>query len=344
MKLLIVTQKVNLVDSILGFFHHWIEEFAKHFEKVEVITLEVGEYNLPSNVSVHSLGKEKGYNRFRRFLQLTAYSLQLKYDCILIHMNPEYLALFGWYWKSRDKRTALWYTHKSVTWWLRIAEKFADRIFTASHESFRLPSKKVEIVGHGIDLELFTRTQEHKNTRTNLQLLSVGRISPSKDLETILLAIKRLSDEDIKVTLDVVGAPVVDADFEYKKTLHELVKNLKLENSIKFLGPKNYQGMPEIYRNHDLLIHASKTGSVDKVVLESLVCGTSVLSSSEAFYSLPKHLRFKENDVEDLAAKIRNFRQAKLDISPLIRLVSAQNNLEKLIKKISNFYLSFHEV
>ena len=32
MKLLIITQKVDSADPILGFFHQWVEEFAKHCE------------------------------------------------------------------------------------------------------------------------------------------------------------------------------------------------------------------------------------------------------------------------------------------------------------------------
>ena len=59
MKLLIITQKVDINDPVLGFFHRWLEEFAKHYEFVTVICLEKGEHRLPENVKVLSLGKEK---------------------------------------------------------------------------------------------------------------------------------------------------------------------------------------------------------------------------------------------------------------------------------------------
>jgi len=32
MKLLILTQKVDIDDDVLGFFHGWLEEFAKNVE------------------------------------------------------------------------------------------------------------------------------------------------------------------------------------------------------------------------------------------------------------------------------------------------------------------------
>ena len=60
MKLLIVTQKVDQNDSVLGFFHKWIIQFAGHFETVTVVCLEKGNYDLPKNVRVLSLGKEQG--------------------------------------------------------------------------------------------------------------------------------------------------------------------------------------------------------------------------------------------------------------------------------------------
>lgn len=339
MTLLIVTQKVDKDDPTLGFFCKWIEEFAKHFEKVHVIALEIGAYNLPSNVSVHSLGKERGYGMLRRSLYYILYSLSLKYDAIFVHMNPEYPALFGWCWRIARKRTALWYTHKSVTWWLRVAEKFVDKIFTASKESFRLPSKKVTVVGHGIDMELFQ--QGYRVEGLGFSLLSVGRITPTKDLETMILAMKKLKDEHFDYSFDIVGSPVTDIDSEYATTIRELVRKLDLQDTITFLGQKTHDELPGIYKDHNLLIHTSRTGSVDKVVLESLACGTPVLSSSEAFQNLlPENLRFREDDAVDLAEKISGFIQTKPDISNLIESVRAQNDLIKLISRISS-YLKF---
>ena len=39
MKILIITQKVDQNDDVLGFFHGWIAEFAKHCEQVTVYFL-----------------------------------------------------------------------------------------------------------------------------------------------------------------------------------------------------------------------------------------------------------------------------------------------------------------
>ena len=82
MKLLICTQVVDKNHPILGFFHRWIEEFAKHCDTVEVICLFEGEHTLPANVHVHSLGKEEGKNRLKYLIRFYAYiwNLRNEYD------------------------------------------------------------------------------------------------------------------------------------------------------------------------------------------------------------------------------------------------------------------------
>ena len=101
MKLLILTQKVNKDDPILGFFVRWVEEFAVHCESVVVICLEKGNYDLPSNVNVLSLGKEEGKSHFVYLLRFYTYiwSNRKEYDSVFVHMNQEYILLAGLFWR-----------------------------------------------------------------------------------------------------------------------------------------------------------------------------------------------------------------------------------------------------
>src|SRR5690349_983344 len=101
MRLLIITQKVDSKDPILGFFHRWIVEFAKNTTKVSVVCLSKGVFNLPSNVSVYSLGKERGGNRISYTYNFFRYiwTLRHEYDAVFVHMNPIYVLLGGFFWK-----------------------------------------------------------------------------------------------------------------------------------------------------------------------------------------------------------------------------------------------------
>ena len=269
MKLLIVTQTIDINDSVLGFFCRWVEEFSKHAERIEVICLKEGKHKLPANVRVHSLGKEHGAASRAmytwRFL-LLAWRLRHDYDAVFVHMNPEYIMLGGFFWQLWGKRIALWYTHKSVNLKLRIAVFFADIVFTASVESFRLPTKKLHVMGHGIDTDFFS--PDTSISRENW-LLSVGRLMPSKRHD---LAIRMAVNEDKELHIAGEGSE--------RKKLEALANELGAR--VQFLGPLTQRQLRDEYRRAGLLIHTSETGSLDKVVLEALACGLHVRTNDPA--------------------------------------------------------------
>jgi hypothetical protein len=58
MKLLVITQKIDIDDDILGFFHRWVEKFAENLDRVYVICLWEGKHSLPRNVKVYLACRE----------------------------------------------------------------------------------------------------------------------------------------------------------------------------------------------------------------------------------------------------------------------------------------------
>ena len=95
MKLLIITQVIDKNHPVLGFFHRWVEEFAVHCEHVHVICLQKGVFDLPVNVTVHSLGKEDGVSRATYLLRFykNIWQLRHEYDSVFVHMNQLYVLL-----------------------------------------------------------------------------------------------------------------------------------------------------------------------------------------------------------------------------------------------------------
>src|SRR3989344_2086341 len=184
MKLFIVTQIVDLHDANLGFFHRWVQEFAKKCETVTVVAQYVGTYNLLPNVRVISLGKEQGLSKLRQLFNFyrVLWREVRHADVVFVHMIPLWVVLGAPLYKIFNKKVYLWYVHKSVTLLLRIAERLVIKIFTASRESFRLPSKKVVIVGHGIDIEYFMPHPELREDSV-FRILTVGRITKSKRIK-----------------------------------------------------------------------------------------------------------------------------------------------------------------
>lgn len=295
MKLLIVTQAVDQGDSDLGFFVRWIQEFAKHAERVEIICLKEGEHAFPANVRVHSLGKEKGVSRIKYILNFYTYLWRLRnnYDAVFVHMNPEYVILGGAFWRLSGKRIALWYTHKSVNLKLRLAERLVDIIFTASKESFRLKSKKVHVMRHGIDVDFFS---PDPSIARGDWALSVGRLMPSKRHD---LAIQRAAQEGR--TLRIAG--------EGPERAHLEALAYELHASVQFLGALTQAQLRDEYRTAAYFIHTSETGSLDKVVLEALACGLKIVTNDPALKSLehegPEYVR-EQHSLQKLIPAILN--------------------------------------
>lgn len=346
MKLLVLTQIVGKDDSTLGFFYRWIELLAERVETVLVVCLKEGNHTLPANVTVLSLGKEIGASHWqyvRRFYS-AIWSRRREYDGVFVHMNPEYVILGGLLWRWWGKKVLFWYTHKAVNLRLRLAEKLATKILTASRESFRLPSRKVEVTGHGIDVSEFDRTNRTGRTdRTNsvIRLLAVGRISPVKDLETVIIAVPELSKRGVEAELDIIGDTKTAPDEEYKRTIFDLIWSAGLTEKVRAGSGVPYSKMRDIYDEHDALVHTSRTGSIDKVVLEALAAGLMVFSSSEAFADLADIvILFEPNDYKGLAGTIeKTVKFGSLERSLAGRqYVRERHNLGMLIGRVVQYF------
>ena len=182
---------------------------------------------------------------------------------------------------------ALWYVHKQVDWKLRLAEKMVDRVFSASPESFRLKSKKLVLLGHGIDTALFLAPQTEAH---GCILMTAGRISRSKRVDVLLRAVI-LASQNLPQgwRFLIYGSPITKDDNLYRSELNQLVSSHHFEKQVEFVGGIEHNKMPEKYQAASLFLHASKTGSIDKAVLEAMSTGLPVVSSSEGFRALLPH-------------------------------------------------------
>jgi len=336
MKLIIITQRVNINDDNLGFFHRWLEKLAAKTEKLRVICLSRGEYHLPENVEVYSLGKERSYPKIWQFLRLQLYLFKnLKHvDGVFVHMCPIYAILSWPLVRLYKKKFIMFYAHGGTHFKLKLAEKLLDKILTSSPAGFRLKSRKVKVIGQGIDVDLFQPKDGYGSE--NFNMLYAGRINKTKDPLTILKALDILVNKQNvkKIKLKIVGHPLVKTERDYLESLKEFVKSRRLKDYVEFVDGVPYAQMPEQYHEADLFINPSSTGSLDKVVLEAMASGCLVLNCNEAYRQIldDKYL-FKKGDVDDLVQKIINLMRSGKDYN-LREIVVKNHNLENFIDKI----------
>lgn len=339
MRLLIFTQVLDTSHSDLGFFHAWVAEFAKKCDKVIVVCLFKGEHDLPDNVEVLSLGKEKGVSRLKYILHFYSYLFRRHgaYDAVLVHMNPEYVLLAGLWWRLMHKPVGLWYVHKHVGWRLKSAAILVNHIFTVSPESFRLQSSKVKILGHGIDAAHFARVQSEKKSGSDRKrILMLGRVSTSKRLDVGIELMKYFAEENKGYELVIVGEPMGEKDKETLLSLERVVEEYGLEDVVSFAGAVRHSETREHYHRADVFLHASETGSVDKVVLEALAAGLPVVSTSEAFTNTPGVVSVKPGEVSELASALEYALNNETS-SVGVEYVRTSHSLERLIGQIVSY-------
>ena len=341
MKLLIITQKIDKEDDVLGFFHRWLEKLASRFEKITAICLWEGKHELPSNVKILSLGKEKIRSRLRYVVNFYKYIWRERkdYDTVLVHMNSEYVVLGGFFWKLWRKKILLWNNHihgNFATW---LAVKIADKSFYTSPFSFnaRISGKKGRQMPAGIDTDVFRRDVSIERTRNSL--LFLGRISPVKRVEKLVEAVELLDREGINFILNIVGE-AGEKDAEYFKKIKKMAGRLEDKGKIKFRGKVPNYLAPKIYNQNEIFVNLTNPGSLDKTILEAIACETLIMVSNNSFKGiLPEEFIFEENNAENLKDKIANLfkkgTKEKEDSGKRLREYVVKNHsLDVLIEKI----------
>lgn len=319
MKLLILTQKVDINDDLLGFFHGWLEKLAEKVEKISVVALYVGQYNLPANVKVFSLGKtmdRKGCRVFERLKYLWNFykyiwKLRKDYDGVFVHMNVEYVLLAGWLWRLLGKKIVLWYAHYLVDWRLKLAVFFSHQVVVSTAFACEIKSSKLKIIGQGIDVGKFKFQTSNLKNNDEFHILYLGRISRIKNIDILIRAFTRLTKNYTNLFLDIVGMPT-SVDEDYSKEIHDLIKQQNIAERVKWWGGvPNYKAV-EFYNRADLYVNLTRTGSFDKTSLEAMACETPSLICNKAFYeyfdeNLQRKMIFEEGSEENLTQKIENF-------------------------------------
>lgn len=349
MKLLIITQKVDMNDPVLGFFHRWIEEFSKHCEKIIVIALGVGEYHLPENVKVLSLGKEEFISshsyyshvirrlvliyRFYRYI----WQERKNYDSVFVHMNQEYVLLGAKLWRLMGKKIMLWRNHPGGNLLTDLAVLLSGRVFCTSKYSYTAKFKKTEIVPVGIDMDLFKRRSEIKKLPNSI--LFLGRISPVKNTDLLIEALNLLNKENFSFNAAIIG-DVADKDRKYCELIKNKIREYGLEKRIDFRKGVTPEETANLYNNYELFVNLTLTGSMDKTIFEAMACETLILTSNQSLKGFIDNVFIiNENDVIRLASGIKEIislsadKKAGLGIE-LRKFAVEDHSLAKLMKRI----------
>lgn len=299
MKLLIITQTVDCEDPVLGFFHAWLQEFARHVEALRVVAQSAGTHDLPSNVTVSDLGKQRGASSWTQVLRFWSliWRHRSSYDAVFVHMTPIWVILGAPLWIVLRKRVYLWYEIKRGSLKLTLAMFFIRKVFAASPQGIPRASRKLVVTGHGIDIEACSPDA----TKFDPELLvTVGRVTCVKRMDVLLEAFAAMPQH---MRFTIAGGTVTDDDAVCLADLEGfLIKNdLRGRVQMGWVPPSR---IPSLLRSANVFIHAAE-GGLDKALLQAMACGCPVLSSSEAAREeLPPECRTSNERFAEHLAKL----------------------------------------
>jgi glycosyltransferase involved in cell wall biosynthesis len=345
-RLVFLTQVLDRRDAILGFVPGWVEGLARRCERVRVVALATGDVaGLPDNVDVRAVGRRGRLGRWLRYRAALGEAFGRDgFDAVLAHMVPRYALLARGPARAAGARTYLWYTHAGVDRRLERAVAAVEKVFTASPESLRVDTPRRVVTGHGIDLDHFDDRGAVPARPT--RLITVGRLTPAKDPLTVLRCLAVLVGRGWDVHLELIGGGMTELDKSYARAIEAEIAHLDLGRRVTRTGPVPYPEVPEHYHRASVLVSASRTGSVDKVVLEAMAARRPVVTCNEAFPRVlaplgdaARALAFEPGDAEGLADKVEGLLRLpapeRAALGERLRAIVARDHeLERLLDRL----------
>ena len=350
MKLLLFNLATDADDPILGFTTRWIQALAKRVEFIHVITMRAGKVEVPENVQVYSVGKEKGYSEPRRAVEFYRHLFRvLREDCIdacFSHMIPIFTILAAPVLKAKRIPIVTWYAHPSLTWILKLAHHLSDRMVASVATAYPYRKDKLVVVGQGIDTDLFC--PDSSPPEEPPMILCVGRLSPVKDHPTLIRAVALLRERYQKpFRVVILGGPAGPKDEPYVRSLYRLVEELNLQDIVSFHPPVPQSALPNWYRRCTVHVNLTPTGSGDKVAWEAMACGRPCLAANEGFRETMGRwadlLLFNCSNVRELTEKLKILlamsEKERLEIgNALRRSVIESHSLEGLAERLVTLF------
>ncbi len=345
-----ICEAVDIGDRVVGgTTPERIAAFANHpdVQRVHVVSLRKGEYSLPANVAVHCLNHRSNPRFYHRLITLARFHamvlwliLRYRVDTAYCYMSSMYPILLAPYRLLFGLQVCLWWGHTRTSWLGRLGiTHFTDKWFTANQTTAPYRSDNLHLVGQGVNQHLFRPLERKKSW----DFITVGRITPIKQIDTILRALALCKDASSSdPTLVVCGEPVYEEDRAYFAQLRDLVDTFGLADNVVFAGRVPYTELPEYYNRSGCFVFATK-GGVAKVVLEAMSCSIPAIVAEPGMRDfLPERIAEQvlcERDAESIGramcrALTLSEQERKTRGESLRSLVESTYNLEALTDRV----------
>lgn len=319
-RMLICAQSVDQSDPTLGFFHAWVDEFARRIRHVSLAYLQGTATDLPDNVRAFSLGKDRMHGprlwkRMRYAVRFWWYAWRERdsYDTVLVYINTEYVMLGGLLWHLLSKKVAIVSNKKEKGWKMRLVARYADVLFYTDSQATAVHYSGAQQISTGVDTRPYASEMRHAKHGS---LLFAGRVAREKQIDVLIDAVARAAKHHATLHLDIYGAPVISDDRVYDQELRERYRSLEQGGLVSFRGSVPHAQTPPMYASHDIFVQTGSVSGFNKALFEAMAAGCIVVTAEPALRGVVRDDLFAgEASVEALARAIN----AALKLTPAER-------------------------
>lgn len=331
MKLLMITGDRALAQGKRGPFYYMLEEFSKHWNRVDIICPQVPSNkkqvtNLHGNVFVHSSSwgillqpwfiLKKGLEIFKK----------QKFDLFTIHSYPPFYNDVGGMKLYKKIKVPYILEIMHITGYPKAGnfkEGFYRGLTKLFIKKFIKNAKTVRVINEKqtpqflkklgvnkeklkyipafyIDFNIF----KPENLEKKFDIVFSGRLVKNKGINLLLKAIEKLKLQNPNFKLVIIGiGPLEDKIKKY-------IKKNKLEKNVEFAGwLPSVKDLAKIYNQSKILVMPSFNEGGPRVNLEAMACKIPVVTTKVGMMlDIIKHREnglFINWDVDDIAEKIK---------------------------------------
>lgn len=344
MRVFILAPEITEYHTALAHLPSWIRKISLEVDNIILFTLNYdNKTELTQNIVIKC---PKRKNKLIYFFLINYYILMgvIRSDVVFTLMYPILAIWASRYSKLFKTPLVMWYAHGALTKKTLEAVKASDLVVTSSADGFRSESRKRRIIGQAIDTDKFIPIYKK---RKKPKIMYLGRISKSKNLETLIEAANVLINKENfdYIEFEIVGAITSDSEIGYYNKIKKMIKEYDLNKYFKFRGTVPFFVVEKCYQNCDIFVNPSYTGSLDKTVLEAMSCEKVILTSNQAYYNIfnekmKKKYFFNQGNYIELSQKIKdNIIHPDKDLqAELRRVVINDHNLDLWVKNLLSVF------
>lgn len=260
------------------------------------------------------------------------------------HLYPRWQGVIK---KTYHQTLAVWLINQVVDGIRAVSEWEKQQMINSG-----IHANKIKVIANGIEDEAYTDVEKlaskkikDKVKKWNKYLIQIGRVYPIKNYETVIKALPHIPDE---VKFVIVG-PVESNQYpQYTETLHQLIRQLELEDRVIFAGV--IKGIDKYYviKKSQMMVHMALWESFCNVVHEGMSQGKVCIVANNT--ALPLLIKDGVNgycvgtkDDKTLAEKINyvltnKYTKKIQNMCAANRRFGLQESWQKVAEKMNKYY------